>query len=180
MRVYPALMMPPPEFHAPIGLIVTLWAHEEWLLKMLAFELAGLDPKRGRAIFREPRTEDYPTMFEQLLRLKGEKPPEQLGVLRKAIEKAKPYRDLLAHGAWGVDEAGRHFIQKTKGHWELKIKPVKRRASVPRLSRNEVPEAIFIGLEELERIKQFVLEVLDLTTMLRLSLGGVLKVAVSA
>lgn len=100
-------------------------------------------------------------MFEQLLRLNGADPPDQLTALRQALTEGKRYRDLLAHGVWGRNDAGTYFIQKTSGNWTLP-QPEKGQKAL-KLSRKELPEGVPVTHEDFARIKRFFRNVIRLT-----------------
>lgn len=158
IKKFPVARDVPDELLMKVGTIVAQWSYVEWLLRQIAYKLLDLDPKRGRVAIREPRAEQFITMFRQILQIDGTEEPKQFKELIPALRNAKKYRDILAHGIWGTDpDSGDYAIQYTGGNWQPD-------PGGPKISRRITPESIIVDMPVLEEIGELMATAIDLTT----------------
>jgi hypothetical protein len=140
----------PADLLARVGHIIALWSYQEWLLRSITYALIGLDHKHGRVAIREPRCEEYITMWQQLVRLDPSKKLTIRKGLQRGLKEGERYRDLIAHSVWGVNPAtGEFTVQQTSGTW----KPSPRG---PKISRKELPQGVQIKNKDLEAISNLI------------------------
>ena len=157
VKMFPVAREVPDELLTKVGTIVAQWSYVEWLLRQIAYKLLGLDPKRGRVAIREPRAEEFITMFRQILRIDGTDEPKQFNKLIPALRDSKKYRDILAHGIWGIDpDSGDYAIQYTGGNWRPDPES-------PKISRKITPEGMIVDVPTLEKIGELLANTIDLT-----------------
>lgn len=157
IKRFPVAREVPDKLLLKVGTIVAQWSYVEWLLRQIAYKLLGLDPKRGRVAIREPRAEQFITMFRQILQIGGIEEPKQFKELIPALRDSKKYRDILAHGIWGRDpDSSDYAIQYTGGNWQPD-------PTSPKISRKITPEGMIVDMPTLERISKLSEDTIDLT-----------------
>lgn len=139
----------PDEYTRGIGQVMAHWAYLEHLLQRISYRLLNLDPKRGRVAVRDPRSEQYISMYRELMELAGMKPPDEaLDALFTGLQAGKPLRDLVAHGVWVRNNDGGYSVVRTGGNWKPNPK-------APKVSRKITPEGVVIDPAGLERLRAF-------------------------
>ena len=129
-------------------------------LKFLAQHLLGDDEAKERFL-REAKAAaalDHPnicTVYE-IADVDG-KTFISMAFLKGELRDSKKYRDILAHGVWGIDpDSGDHAIQYTGGNW-------KPDARGPKISRRITPEGMIADVPTLEKIGELLAKTIDLT-----------------
>jgi hypothetical protein len=147
-QVYPLVTDLPDDYTRGIGLVMTHWAYVEHLLRKIAYQLVGVDVKRGRVAIRDPRPDDYIPMYRQLLRLNKDITIDDqvFDDLPHALAVTRAERDLIAHGPWIKTAQGEYLVPKTSGNWP--------KSSGLKLTKRELPEGIVIVPQDLEGLRQ--------------------------
>ena len=102
---YPARKRLPVGHSTEIGRIIFHFARLEWSLKIISFNLLGINEKQGRISVRNFRVNDFVTMLDDLCKLRGIDPQVDWTKLQKDLRKHESFRDRLAHGIWMKHEA---------------------------------------------------------------------------
>ena len=157
IKKFPVARDVPDELLLKVGTIIAQWSYVEWLLRQIAYKLLDVDPKRGRIAIREPRAEQFITMFRQILQIDGTEEPKQFKELIPALRESKKYRDILAHGIWGIDpDSCDYAVQYTGGNWQPDPKS-------PKISRKITPVRMIVDMPVLEKISELITKTIDLT-----------------
>jgi hypothetical protein len=146
----PIVVEIPDDYAKGIGRVLVQWSYVEWKLRQVSYRLLGLDPKRGRVAVRDPRGEEFMTMFEQLARLaKIELDKKRLRDLGNDLRLAKTERDLVAHSIWLREEPEKYLVLRIGGNWDPNEHGT-------RISKRELPEGVEVTLEGLDKIREFI------------------------
>jgi hypothetical protein len=151
LRVVPANLNPPRKYAYPAMRVVAHWAFIEFMLQSAVYELLGLDPKRGRVAVRDPRPDEYGSLFKDLLKLAGysvgPNTAKFLKELPSYLKEQRAARDLLAHGLWAKNpETREHVIRNVNGKWS-------KTPDNESLSRRIIPEAHPVTSQWLEELR---------------------------
>ena len=136
----------PDEIAAGIGHVFVRWAYLEWTLKLMIYNLVGVDETVGRVVIGTGRSEDQVNKIEDLMTILGILPEPPLTSLKNALVKLEKSRDALAHGLWVKDpETGGLCIQDIGGKWNVGTK-------TPRVTKRMYPDIEPISKETLDKL----------------------------
>ena len=129
---YPTRYRLPVSYSTEIGRIITRWAFLEWRLRRVVNLLLDIGPKEGRLAVRAGRIDDYVTMIEELMKLKGITVQTDMAHLHSGLTQLEWNRDLLAHSVWVKHPATKTpMVQVLKGKWVHPSKPKTKRKVDP-------------------------------------------------
>ena len=148
----PVNLDPPKELAYIAMRVIAHWAYIEFLLQMTAYELLDLDAKKGRVAVRDPRPDQYHSMYIELLGLSNiEIGPDSSKFLKELsgnLRECRAARDLIAHGVWAKNpETGADVIRNISGKWHA----TQNSAAV---NRRIIPEGEIVTAEILEHVRR--------------------------
>ena len=104
MPTFPVRRKLPVAYSTEIGRIITRWAWLEWELKHVTYAILHVNQAEGRLSIRETRADEYLTMIEDLMQVRGlsisTKLKPHVKSAKGALNKLGNFRNALAHGIW--------------------------------------------------------------------------------
>lgn len=134
----------PITLHRSIGKLVAKYAHLEYVMQTIVFELVGLSPEIGRTFIRQPRAKEVYDMIKDLAFINEITLSKEYDVIGTALAQCETERDMVAHGVWMRDRGSKSIhLRITSGTWQ----PDKN--GPQKIKRRITPEAREYGIEEM-------------------------------
>lgn len=139
-KVHPTTLDLGESIFSSVGMLVTHWAYEEWLLADILRMLSLLKHKTARKMgLSSPRSKELQNKIRPLLAERGiHVDQNDWDLLSSLITKGDDARNLVSHCVWITEQtSGKLCAQVTHGEWPTKVG---RKA----WSRKEYPAALHI------------------------------------
>jgi hypothetical protein len=152
-RTSPIRKAIPEHVATKVGQIITSYAYLDYRLKMLLWDLSGVDEKVGRITLRDPRATEKLQMARDLLFLKNIVVEDnKFKKLYDGINEVERLRDLLAHGIWTENDR-KWAVISFKGNVEDQtISRTERKRQIRPESFNITPEGLLAVREAVEAL----------------------------
>lgn len=160
----------PASLSREIGRIIVRWAHFEYAVRRIIWDMMGVNPKLGRIGVRDPRMDGRFDMILDIAHLKKITVDSALikDLSTKAAEVLR-WRDLLGHGIW-IPNKGEWMVQVIKGQYPKNYEAEHRKRIVN-------PEGVTVDLEGLRSVTASLEYLIDEAKSLRARIAEQLQLS---